>query len=87
MVTQELIDNLLEACYSAPQPHSHIAVVADDFVSLVDATQIEDDGFQLAASRLRGCTLDEPLALEAKSLQRLVELAAKSVKPQQKPSE
>lgn len=80
MVKQELIDNLLEACLGAAQPNSHIPVIVEDFVALVDASGTDDEGFQLAASRLRGCSLDEPLALEAQSLQRLVELAAKSVK-------
>lgn len=77
MVTSETIDNLMAACEQASQPNSHIPVVLDDFLGLVElAGDTADEGYRLAFERLSGKTVDHPLALEAESLKRLLEQAA-----------
>lgn len=79
MITLETIDTLMKACEQATHPRSHIPVILDVFLGLVDLSETPDEGFSIAASKLRGHTVDEPLALEAQSLKRLLEQAAENL--------
>ena len=87
MVTQTTIENLLAACDAAADQKSHIPVSLEDFVDIVDASGTDIEGYLIAADRLRGYSLEEPLAVEAGTLKLVLEAAAKALKPASKYSE